>query len=437
MGALHPSRNNHEMAFTPATENPYIEAVLTDWRRKASDFIIILSAVGYLPGVLLDIAGLGAHLTRPMQALLIVYYMSTLAAAVFRQIDYHIRIGTLLGLGYGLAIFGSIAYNNGPLVRAFPIFLAIMLLVINGERGGKIGTVFGVVVVLFAPLVGRVPGMVQAFTSEVYTPLPLGKVLSQGSALAVMLLTIMVVIMRYHRFLIQILVAEHQATIGLEHEMGERRRLERDIARVGDEERRNLGQDLHDGVCQQLTGALLRCQSLQRRLERGGALSAEDLAILYSLLDEGIDEAHAVSEGLCPLAPDPEALAPALRALAKRTQVTTEVKCNFISTGDVSVYDPTTAQHLYRIAQEALSNAARHAQAGRIALEFTGSAEELLLQVEDDGVGMPATLPAGGMGLRTMAYRAQFIDGHLTVEPAPEGGTRIICRAQRSLVSEM
>jgi signal transduction histidine kinase len=103
------------------------------------------------------------------------------------------------------------------------------------------------------------------------------------------------------------------------------------------------------------------------------------------------------------------------------------VRCEFHAAGDVRVDDPEAAQHLYRIAQEALSNAARHAKANRIAVELLVKDGELTLQIEDDGSGLPADIRDGGMGLRTMAYRSQMMKGELTVEPAPGGGTRITC----------
>jgi two-component system CheB/CheR fusion protein len=247
----------------------------------------------------------------------------------------------------------------------------------------------------------------------------------QAAVLASILALVWILLDRFHRFLLGALAAQCR-------EMRERQRLEREIAGLGDRERRRLGQDLHDGVCQQVTAALLRCQALERRLERGGSVSGTDFAPLSSLLADTIDEAHNIARGLCPLEPDPEALAPALRALTKRMQKVVAVRCECVTAGDVRVTDPEVAQHLYRIAQEALSNAVRHAKASRISLEFRGTDSEFTLQVEDDGVGLPAASPAGGMGLRTMTYRAQILGGQLTVEPAPGGGTLVTCRVPRS-----
>jgi signal transduction histidine kinase len=171
----------------------------------------------------------------------------------------------------------------------------------------------------------------------------------------------------------------------------------------------------------------MHCRLLERSIAPGEA----GFAALSRLLKEAVDEAHNVAEGLCPLGSDPQSLVQALRALARRTGEATCRPCEFVCSGELSVPDPDTAQHLYRIAQEALSNAARHAHAGRIVLELRGSPGELLLQVEDDGIGLPDPLPAGGMGLRTMACRAGILEGELSLTPRPGGGARVSCRAPR------
>jgi two-component system, LuxR family, sensor kinase FixL len=99
----------------------------------------------------------------------------------------------------------------------------------------------------------------------------------------------------------------------------------------------------------------------------------------------------------------------------------------------VTVPDPEVAQHLYRIAGEAVSNAVRHARASRITVALRREEEELLLEIRDDGIGLPEPRPTGGLGLRTMAYRAQLLGGALSLEPLPAGGTRVSCLVARRL----
>jgi signal transduction histidine kinase len=111
------------------------------------------------------------------------------------------------------------------------------------------------------------------------------------------------------------------------------------------------------------------------------------------------------------------------------------VLCAFQTSGDVEMPDLDAAQHLYRIAQEAINNAVRHARAGQVRVELHGCGDSLLLLVQDDGIGLPDPVPSRGMGLRTMKNRARLLDGELTIEPVPGGGVRIACRAPRDRAS--
>jgi signal transduction histidine kinase len=246
------------------------------------------------------------------------------------------------------------------------------------------------------------------------------------------ILTALVVLLDcYHCFLLRTLEAKVWATSGLQREIRERRNLEHSVAVVADRERQRLGRDMHDGVCQQLTAALLRCQSLERRAAAGEPLAGGDFSVLSALLGDTVEEAHNVAVGLCPLDGDPGALAAALGALASRVQLCCSVCCEFRVTGNVETPDPDTTQHLYRIAQAAVNNAVRHAQAKRIGIELHDCGAELLLVVEDDGIGLPAQTPAGGLGLRTMANRAHLLDGKLTIGAASGGGVCVSCRVLR------
>ncbi|HEX8925999.1 MAG TPA: sensor histidine kinase, partial [Terriglobales bacterium] len=279
------------------------------------------------------------------------------------------------------------------------------------------------------PILRLIPSIVHALGIDVSQVTdPFGLMWFRIAVKTACLLGLMVLLTRFHRFLLDTLKQRIAAQDKMQDEMNERHRLIREIAKVSDSERQRLGQELHDGVCQQVTAALLRCQALERRLERGGDLSGADFGPLSSLLSETIDDAHNVASGLCPLEPHPEALAPALRMLTVRMQEIAGVRCEFKAIGDVRVFDPEAAQHLYRIAQEALSNAVRHANPRRIAVELRGSDGALVLQIEDDGTGMPTPRPVNGMGLHTMSYRAQIMSGELTVAPAPGSGTRVSCR---------
>ncbi|MEN6626991.1 MAG: sensor histidine kinase [Candidatus Sumerlaeia bacterium] len=428
------------MVSDPATEARRAETRLNEWRCKAVNVFATVSAAAFLLAIGLMVAGLAPPRGWPAQSIVVAAYLSFIVCALPHRINHRTRAWVLLTAGYVVALIHLVTIPQGPFGLALPVMLPILAIVILGARAGWAATVVSTLFFLLGPLLQRVPSLVEALTNAPPSePTPLNVVLYQGIALVALVVGQMILLDRFYDFLMRSLAGlrrearERAAAFGkLEREMLERRRLEREIARVGDEERRRLGQDVHDGVCQQLTGALLRSHALERQLERGEALKPGDLEALSALLEESIDEAHAVAKGLWPLESDPDALAPALRILAKRAQGSGDVRCEFIASGQVRVSDPATARHLYRIAQEALSNAVRHARAGRIVVELSGDDEQLRLRVQDDGVGPPADIPGRGLGLRTMTYRAQMMEGELAVEPAGERGTRVVCRVPRT-----
>lgn len=415
---------------------------LRDWRHKATNVLMTGSAVLYLPGIALLVAGYGPPVSRPVKVFVLAVYLIVVICALLHRTNYRARIWALLAGAYVLALLVGAATPQGPFARSLPVLLPLLAIILLGSWAGRTTAVISAVILLFGPFLRGAPGIAELISTDPMAPsIAPGLLWTQGAVLTGMLGATMLLLDRYYGLLRSSMTSLEQeaaersaALLNLEREMLETRRLERELAQAADEERHRLGLDIHDGVCQQLTGALLRCEALARRLDRGERPVAGDLTALSSLLDEAINEAHAVARGLCLLDSDPGALELALRTLAKRTQRSCGVACQFAATGNVSVSDPTTARHFHRVAQEAVSNAARHAGASRIALTLSGTPEALLLQVEDDGCGLPDDLSSTGMGLRTMVYRARLLGGELTVASAPTGGTRINCRVPRGEV---
>jgi signal transduction histidine kinase len=426
-------RGRRAIHVTPEDE------ALRQWRRRAADIVIAAGVVLHLPAVILFFSGYSPADGWPARITLITSYGLTVAVALLRHIDHETRTWVLLGSLWLLAAVGVVVLPQGPYVRALPVVAPVLAIVLIGVRAARIATVISLAVLMFGPFLRWVPGLPGVLGADEHAHLPLEVISLPGLALTAQMLVLMTLLEGFSRFLLASLAAERLATAErttaqkrLENEIEQRRRLEHEIARVTDEERRRLGNDVHDGVCQQLTAALLRCQALELRLERGAPPSVAELGALSSLLGEAIHEARAVAEGLCPLDPAPDALPPALRDLARRTQRMSSVSCEFHASGDVVLRNAATAQHLYRIAQEALSNAVRHARASRITVELSGNDEGLHLRVQDNGVGLPSDLRPGGMGLRNMAFRAQVLEGELIVEPAAGGGTCVSCRVPRT-----
>ncbi len=214
----------------------------------------------------------------------------------------------------------------------------------------------------------------------------------------------------------------------LRTEMDERSRLEREIINVSEEERRRLSHDLHDGLCQQLVGTRVRCATLARRpiAEQGVAADVSEIA---SLLQDSVSQAYNLSRGLWSVELAPGEVGASLAELARHVGQSSGVD---ISYSERLACAPCCNEHLvqlYRIAQEAVTNAVKHARAGRIAITLTcGPNRRLTLTVRDDGVGRQAAgRSAGGLGLRIMAYRARMIGATLSIDDAETGGTMVAC----------
>jgi signal transduction histidine kinase len=413
-------------------EGAAVDAALDAWRRKAANILLTAAAAVQLPALVLLMLGYGPLLGPPVKAVVITVYLVLATAALSRPINYRTRLSGFFFATYVLIAAANLVLPHGPYAQVGLVTMPVLILVLLGAPAARIGILASASIIVSAPWLRVQPGVVRMLAIDpAQVVAPPGVVWMQAAALSAMLAAQFILLDRFQHFLLDTLAQRIAAQRKVAHEMRERQRLEREMAGVSDGERRRLGSELHDGVCQLVAAALLHTRVLGRRWASGGSLSGGDFQELSSLLEEAIGDARNIARGLCPLDPDPEALAEALRALAKRTDGIAEARCEFIASGDVRAPDPVIAQHLYRIAQEAVSNAVRHAHASRISIELRGSADELLLRVEDDGVGLPAVLPPGGMGLRTMAYRAQILEGKLTAAPASGGGTRVACRVPR------
>jgi signal transduction histidine kinase len=124
-----------------------------------------------------------------------------------------------------------------------------------------------------------------------------------------------------------------------------------------------------------------------------------------------------------------DGLPPALEELAKTTGARFNIRCRFHTQGPVAVQDTAMATHLYRIAQEALTNAVKHSKAQKVSIRLKAGARKLELRVEDDGAGLSTSTrdKATGMGLHIMDYRARAIGGTLQLSPGRQGGTVVSC----------
>lgn len=208
----------------------------------------------------------------------------------------------------------------------------------------------------------------------------------------------------------------------------DRRRLERQLLEVSEHEQRRIGQDLHDGLCQQLSGVGFLLRSVEQQLAASGAPQVESVREIATQLREALTAARQVSHGLHPVRLDEEGLGFALRELAGRVGPIGDVECVFDYPEPVPVPDNDRATHLYRIAQEALANALKHGRPRYILLALTLVEDDRLeLRIEDDGVGLAPGRPTDGIGLQVMQYRARLVGGMLDIGPRTLGGTVVTC----------
>ncbi len=207
------------------------------------------------------------------------------------------------------------------------------------------------------------------------------------------------------------------------------RHSEQQVIHVSTLEQERLGREIHDGLGQRLTALTMMSQSIKRRLTDADTDVVKMMEKLADHLIKAQKEARALARGLAPFEISANGLGEALRALTESTQSTSGIPCTLKSTHSELVHDNRIAEHLYRIAQEALNNAIKHADAKRISITLHADRQLITLSIHDDGKGIQKknTTP-NNLGIDIMHYRAKLIDAQLTIKPATGGGTLLTCQ---------
>lgn len=206
------------------------------------------------------------------------------------------------------------------------------------------------------------------------------------------------------------------------------RQLEEEIVKVSEAEQQRIGQDLHDGLCQFLAALSCSATALRGQLEKQHlATEAAHAGELAHLLQNAVVETRDLARSLVPAHLNDVGLVVALEALAQSVTRLHRINCTFRFEGDAGAEDDRVVVHLYRIAQEAISNALKHGKARNIAICLEERSDGMTLRITDDGVGIDENPQKSGMGLAVMRYRAALSGGELTVDRLEDGGTRISC----------
>jgi len=224
---------------------------------------------------------------------------------------------------------------------------------------------------------------------------------------------------------------QHQF-IAVIRDITERKRLESEVLRITEEERMHVSAELHDGVCQEMVGISFLANSLGRDLARSGHPLAPQACRIGEAILNATEHARMLARGMSPVVTDGHGLMHALSQLTNSTARMYGIVCKFLCPVPVSIENPTQANQLYRIAQEAIRNAHQHGRARRITVRLKEAAGQVCLTVTDNGSGMPAALLHGpGMGVRVMRYRAGLIGGQLRVQSRGRGGTDVLCHVAK------
>ena len=213
---------------------------------------------------------------------------------------------------------------------------------------------------------------------------------------------------------------------GIVRDITEQRRLEQEVLRISEHERLRIGQDLHDGLGQMLTGITLINKNIAASLRDENHALADESEEITSLIKEADEYARNLSRTLIPVELDTGGLKTAIKRLAENAKKLFGIDCELKDFVDIHFDDPTSLTHLYRIVQEATSNAVKHGNSGKVIISMESEADKLTLTIQDDGSGFPDEWDKNkGLGVRIMQFRANLIGANLQIRESDLGGAAI------------
>ncbi len=228
-----------------------------------------------------------------------------------------------------------------------------------------------------------------------------------------------------------LMLGSRRCVVAVFTDIAERKQLERELMQVATRVQQRIGGDLHDGLGQQLAGIAMMLQGLGQRAGHSGATALRDeVEEVVTLVNAAIRSTRSLARGLSPVRPSREGLMEGFEELVNQVHERYRIRVQLELELPMELrLDENAATNLYRIAQEGVLNAARHADAENIQLRFKVEGPDVELMVIDDGKGFdPLQFAHGGMGLRIMRFRAQLVGGYLSLESRPGSGTALRCR---------
>jgi signal transduction histidine kinase len=210
--------------------------------------------------------------------------------------------------------------------------------------------------------------------------------------------------------------------------IAERRRLEFELLEITEKERRRIGLDLHDDLGQQLSALALMTKGLELKLAKRRARETSDAARIHHLVQQTMTHARDLAHDLATLDLKGDDLPAALDGLAQHAADLFKISCQFKRNGPIPALDSSIAGQLYKIAQEAVTNAIKHAKAKSVGISLGDGTGAIVLKVHNDGLPFPNLKNnSTGMGLRIMNYRANLIGASFEIQGSDSSGTCVTC----------
>ncbi|PKD44038.1 PAS domain-containing sensor histidine kinase [Rhodohalobacter barkolensis] len=215
---------------------------------------------------------------------------------------------------------------------------------------------------------------------------------------------------------------------GIIRDLSFRRNLERQVMEIGNEERRRIGRELHDGLGQMLTGIRMLSENLAKKLLAKGVEESEDVEEIASMVREADEYARTLSRGLVQVDLEKKGLSVALQNLCKQIAKVSKIHCEYKESGEVEIEDHTMSLHIFRIVQEAVNNAVKHSGAENIYVRLSSNIHHTSVTINDDGMGFELRDENQmGSGIQIMKHRAGMMGGVIEIVRTDEEFTQVRC----------